>query len=163
MKNKCCSLVPAAGSSLTSSLGKPATLAATAAKEGSTPKKSTDATPKPAETTEPAASASAEEPTAVPARTGSSSSSSSDEDKKKKKAKSKSRSASRGKRASIFGNLLGKKDKVEEKAEAKKEEKKEEKKEGEEVEAAKKDETAVADAPAAEGMFFHLHRICCAY
>lgn len=47
---------------------------------------------------------------AAPARTGSSSSSSSDEEKKAKKAKSKSRSVSR-KRASIFGGLLGKKDK----------------------------------------------------
>lgn len=113
------SLVPAAGS-LTPSQGKPAALAATAAKEGSTPKKSTDATPKPAETEETTAESSA------PARAGSSSSSSSDEDKKKKKAKSKSRSVSRGKRASLFGGLLGKKEKTEEKAEAKKEEKKEE-------------------------------------
>jgi hypothetical protein len=55
---------------------------------------------------------------AAPPRVGSSSSSSSDEAKKAKKAKS--RSLSRGKRGSIFGGLLGKKDKVEEKAEAKK-------------------------------------------
>jgi hypothetical protein len=53
---------------------------------------------------------------AAPARAGSSSSSSSDEEKKAKKNKTKSRSASR-KRASIFGGLLGKKDKAEEKKE----------------------------------------------
>lgn len=112
------SLVPAAGA-LTSSEGKPATLAATTAKEGSTPKKSTDVT-KPAE-------GEAGPAEAAPARTGSSSSSSSDEDKKKKKkAKSKSRSVSRGKRASIFGGILGKKEKPEEKAEEKKEEDKKE-------------------------------------
>lgn len=52
----------------------------------------------------------ASEPAAAPARTGSSSSSSSD-DAKAKKAKSKSRSVSRGKRASLLGGLLGKKDK----------------------------------------------------
>jgi inorganic triphosphatase YgiF len=46
----------------------------------------------------------------APARAGSSSSSSSDEEKAAKKAKNKSRSQSR-KRASIFGGLLGKKDK----------------------------------------------------
>ncbi|KAH7080518.1 Pleckstrin homology domain-containing protein [Paraphoma chrysanthemicola] len=97
-------------------IGKPTTLAAATA-SSSTPKKSTDATPKPVET-EPVAEGS----TAVaPVRTGSSSSSSSDEEKKAKKSKSKSRSASR-KRASIFGGLLGKKDKAEEKAEQKKEE-----------------------------------------
>jgi hypothetical protein len=50
---------------------------------------------------------------AAPARAGSASSSSSDEEKKAKKNKTKSRSASR-KRASIFGGLLGKKDKAEE-------------------------------------------------
>jgi hypothetical protein len=72
---------------------------------------------------------------AAPARTGSSSSSSSDEEKKAKKAKAKSRSASR-KRASIFGGLLGKKDKAEEK---------EEKTDGEVV----KEETPVV-APVAE-------------
>ncbi|KAF2735492.1 hypothetical protein EJ04DRAFT_543022 [Polyplosphaeria fusca] len=98
-------------------LGKPAIVAATA--KESTPKKSTEA-PKPVEAE---ASASAE-PAA--ARTGSSSSSSSDEDKKKKKAaKSKSRSVSRGKRSSLFGGFLGKKEKAEEKKEepeAKKEE-----------------------------------------
>ncbi|KAF2032035.1 hypothetical protein EK21DRAFT_62070 [Setomelanomma holmii] len=98
-------------------IGKPATLAAATA-SSSTPKKSTDATPKAAETEVPAAEAST---ATVPARTGSYSSSSSDEEKKAKKAKSKSRSASR-KRASIFGGLLGKKDKVEEKVEQKKEE-----------------------------------------
>ena len=73
------------------------------------PKKSVDAT-RPAETEVPAAEA------AGPVRTGSSSSSSSSdaEKKEKKKAtKSKSRSASR-KRASIFGGLLGKKDKADE-------------------------------------------------
>lgn len=100
-------------------LGKPTTLAATPAKE-STPKKSTDVTPKPAETE--AGPAAAAEETAPTARAGSSSSSSSDEDKKKKKAKSKSRSVSRGKRSSIFGGFLGKKEKAEEKAEEKKEE-----------------------------------------
>lgn len=102
-------------------LGKPAALAATAAKEGSTPKKSIE-TPKPAETTatEPVV---AESSTVPPRTASSSSSSSSDEDKKKKKkSKSTSRSVSRGKRASIFGSFLGKKDKAEEKAEEKKEE-----------------------------------------
>jgi hypothetical protein len=64
-----------------------------------------DATPKLAE----GETAAAGEP--VAARTGSSSSSSSDEEKRKKAAKSKSRSVSRGKRASLFGGLLGKKDK----------------------------------------------------
>jgi len=83
-----------------------------------------DAAPKLAETDAPATG----EPAVVPARTGSSSSSSSDE-AKAKKAKSKSRSVSRGKRASLFGGLLGKKDKepkeeseaVKDDAEAKKE------------------------------------------
>ena len=64
-----------------------------------------DATPKLAE----GETAVAGEP--VAARAGSSSSSSSDEEKRKKAAKSKSRSVSRGKRASLFGGLLGKKDK----------------------------------------------------
>lgn len=64
-----------------------------------------DATPKLAE----GETAAAGEP--VAARAGSSSSSSSDEEKRKKAAKSKSRSVSRGKRASLFGGLLGKKDK----------------------------------------------------
>lgn len=86
----------------------------------------------------------------MPVRTGSSSSSSSDEDKKKKKAaKSKSRSVSRGKRASIFGGLLGKKDKAEEKIE-KTEDKAEEKKEEPTVE------------PAAEGMCIHGALLCMA-
>ncbi|XP_014555359.1 hypothetical protein COCVIDRAFT_27697 [Bipolaris victoriae FI3] len=80
-------------------IGKPTALAgATAA-----PKKSMDVAPKLAE-------GEASEPAAAPARTGSSSSSSSD-DAKAKKAKSKSRSVSRGKRASLLGGLLGKKDK----------------------------------------------------
>lgn len=118
---------------LTLGEGKPAALAATAANAGSTPKKSIDATPKLGEAE--AAAAPAAESSAAPARAGSSSSSSSDEEKnKKKKAKSKSRSVSRGKRTSIFGGFLGKKDKVEEKAEEKKEkaeEKLEDKKEGE--------------------------------
>lgn len=70
------------------------------------PKKSMDATPKLAESETPAA---AGEAAATPARAGSSSSSS-DGEKAAKKAK-KSRSASRGKRASIFGGLLGKKEK----------------------------------------------------
>ncbi|KAJ4408848.1 hypothetical protein N0V91_003104 [Didymella pomorum] len=90
-------------------LSKPAALAgATAAAVA--PKKSVDAT-RPAET-EAATTAEA----TGPVRTGSSSSSSSsDAEKKNKKkaAKSKSRSVSR-KRASIFGGLLGKKDKTEE-------------------------------------------------
>lgn len=119
-------------------LGKPATLAATAAKESSTPKKSTDVTPKPVETEAAAASASA-----APARTGSSSSSSSSSDeekKKKKKAKSKSRSVSRGKRASIFGGFLGKKDKAEEKKEEKKDE----------TEAKKEEEETATPAPTTE-------------
>lgn len=100
-------------------LGKPTTLAA-ATTAPTVPKKSIDAT-RPAETEAPVADA------AVPARTGSSSSSSSsDAEKKNKKkaAKSKSRSVSR-KRASIFGGLLGKKDKADEHAaepEVKKEE-----------------------------------------
>lgn len=111
-------------------LRKPTTLAASAT--GSTPKKSTEAAPKPAE-----AESSTAPVEATPARTGSSSSSSSNEDKKKKKAKSKSRSASRGKRTSIFGTFLSKKDKVEEKVEEKKAEKAEEKEEkAEEAEAA---------------------------
>ena len=126
-------------------IGKPTTLAAAAAP------KSTDATTKPAETeAAPVAAAPAGEEAVVaaPARAGSSSSSSSDEQKKAKK--SKSRSVSR-KRASIFGGLLGKKDKVEDKVEQKKEEKKEEKVEGESSKAQPevKDETP-AVAPVAE-------------
>jgi hypothetical protein len=80
-----------------------------------------DAT-KPVETEAPIAEA------AAPARTGSSSSSSSsDADKKKTKkaTKNKSRSASR-KRASIFGGLLGKKDKADAETVAEPEVKKEE-------------------------------------
>ena len=77
------------------------------------PKKSADVAPKLAEGETPAA----EEAAVVPARTGSSSSSSADEDKKGKK-KSKSRSLSRGKRASIFGGLLGKKEKEPKEGEA---------------------------------------------
>ncbi|KAL6706804.1 hypothetical protein ACN47E_005140 [Coniothyrium glycines] len=89
-------------------IGKPVALAGATA-SASAPKKSIDATPKLAEGE--AATDSAVPTAAVPARTGSSSSSSSsDEEKKAKKSKSKSRSASR-KRASIFGGLLGKKDK----------------------------------------------------
>jgi len=83
-------------------IGKPTALAGATS---SAPKKSMDATPKLAE----GETAAAGEP--VAARTGSSSSSSSDEEKRKKAAKSKSRSVSRGKRASLFGGLLGKKDK----------------------------------------------------
>ncbi|RMZ68875.1 aldehyde reductase [Pyrenophora seminiperda CCB06] len=102
-------------------ISKPAALAGATS---SAPKKSMDAAPKLAEADAPVAGESA----AVPARTGSSSSSSSDE-AKAKKAKNKSRSVSRGKRASLFGGLLGKKDKehkdesevVKEDAEAKKE------------------------------------------
>ncbi|OSS45650.1 hypothetical protein B5807_09673 [Epicoccum nigrum] len=93
---------------LTSRAGKPTALAG-ATTAAAAPKKSVDAT-RPAETEAPAAEA------AGPVRTGSSSSSSSSdaEKKDKKKAtKSKSRSASR-KRASIFGGLLGKKDKADE-------------------------------------------------
>ncbi|KAL5407567.1 hypothetical protein PMIN03_007043 [Paraphaeosphaeria minitans] len=101
-----------------SKLGKPTTLAPTVA-AGSTPKKSTEVTPKPAEGE--ASTAAVGEETTAPVRTGSSSSNSSDEEKKRKKAaKSKSRSVSRGKRASIFGGLLGKKDKADEKVEEKK-------------------------------------------
>ncbi|KAG9186958.1 hypothetical protein G6011_10066 [Alternaria panax] len=81
-------------------IGKPTALAGATS---SAPKKSLDATPKPVE------GEAAGEP--VAARAGSSSSSSSDEEKRKKAAKSKSRSVSRGKRASLFGGLLGKKDK----------------------------------------------------
>jgi hypothetical protein len=76
---------------------------------------------------------------AAPPRVGSSSSGSSDEAKKAKKAKS--RSLSRGKRGSIFGGLLGKKDKVEEK--------KHDHKDGAEV---KTDEGAIA-SPVAESEF----------
>lgn len=65
-----------------------------------------DATPKLAE----GETAAAGEPVASAGRAGSSSSSSSDEEKAKK-SKSKSRSASRGKRTSLFGGLMGKKDK----------------------------------------------------
>ena len=115
------SLVPAAGS-LTSTEGKPTALAAT--KESSAPKKSTDVTPKLAETEAPAVPAT-EASAPVAARTGSSSSSSADEEKRKKAAKSKSRSVSRGKRASIFGGFLGKKEKTEEKKEEDAEVKKE--------------------------------------
>ncbi|KAF1996823.1 hypothetical protein P154DRAFT_525257 [Amniculicola lignicola CBS 123094] len=98
-------------------LAKPIALVHHTAKE-STPKKSSDVAPKLAEAE---SSTAAETPAA--ARTGSSSSSSDDEEKRKKKAsKSKSRSVSRGKRASIFGNFLGKKEKVEDKKEEKKEE-----------------------------------------
>ncbi|RAR07040.1 immunogenic protein [Stemphylium lycopersici] len=83
-------------------IGKPTALA------GATPgpKKSMDATPKLAE----GETAAAGEPVASAGRAGSSSSSSSDEEKAKK-SKSKSRSASRGKRTSLFGGLMGKKDK----------------------------------------------------
>lgn len=81
-------------------IGKPTALAGASA----APKKSMDAAPKLAE------AEAAGEASAAPARTGSSSISSSDE-AKAKKAKSKSRSVSRGKRASILGGLLGKKDK----------------------------------------------------
>ena len=94
---------------LTSRAGKPTALAGATTAAAAAPKKSVDAT-RPAETEAPAAEA------AGPVRTGSSSSSSSSdaEKKEKKKAtKSKSRSASR-KRASIFGGLLGKKDKADE-------------------------------------------------
>ncbi|EDU40129.1 PH 6 domain containing protein [Pyrenophora tritici-repentis] len=102
-------------------ISKPAALAGATS---SAPKKSMDAAPKLAEAESPAAA----EASAAPARTGSSSSSSSDE-AKAKKAKNKSRSVSRGKRASLFGGLLGKKDKehkeeseaVKDDAEAKKE------------------------------------------
>lgn len=102
-------------------ISKPAALAGATS---SAPKKSMDAAPKLAEAESPAAG----EASAAPIRTGSSSSSSSDE-AKAKKAKNKSRSVSRGKRASLFGGLLGKKDKehkeeseaVKEDAEAKKE------------------------------------------
>jgi CxxC motif-containing protein len=87
-------------------IGKPTTLAGATS---SAPKKSIDATPKLAETETAGTAAAAGEPAAT--RTGSSSSSSSDEEKRKKAAKSKSRSVSRGKRASLFGGLLGKKDK----------------------------------------------------
>ncbi|KAF1930794.1 uncharacterized protein M421DRAFT_410942 [Didymella exigua CBS 183.55] len=90
-------------------LGKPTTLAG-ATTAAAVPKKSVDAT----RSAEAEASTTAE--AAGPVRTGSSSSSSSsDAEKKNKKkaAKSKSRSVSR-KRASIFGGLLGKKDKTEE-------------------------------------------------
>ncbi|KAJ4354811.1 hypothetical protein N0V95_003496 [Ascochyta clinopodiicola] len=89
-------------------LGKPTALAA-ATTAPAAPKKSVDAT-RPAETEAPVTEV------AGPARAGSSSSSSSsDAEKKNKKkaAKSKSRSVSR-KRASIFGGLLGKKDKADE-------------------------------------------------
>ena len=74
-----------------------------------------DATPKLAETEAPVVAG--ESVAAAPVRAGSSSSSSSDEEKAAKKAKNKSRSASR-KRASIFGGLLGKKDKEHKEGEA---------------------------------------------
>lgn len=93
---------------LTSRVGKPTALAG--ATMAAAPKKSVDAT----RPTEIEAPATAE--TTGPVRTGSSSSSSSsDAEKKNKKkvSKSKSRSVSR-KRASIFGGLLGKKDKTDE-------------------------------------------------
>jgi mevalonate pyrophosphate decarboxylase len=81
-----------------------------------------DATPKLAETEAPVVAG--EPVAAAPVRAGSSSSSS-DEEKAAKKAKNKSRSASR-KRASIFGGLLGKKDKEGEAVKAEPEIKKEE-------------------------------------
>lgn len=106
---------------LTSRVGKPTALAGATTAAAAAPKKSVDAT-RPAETEAPAAEVTG------PARAGSSSSSSSSDaekkEDKKKAAKSKSRSVSR-KRASIFGGLLGKKDKADEHAaepEAKKEE-----------------------------------------
>lgn len=89
---------------LTSHIGKPTTLAAATA-----PTKSADG------------EAVVDAP-AGPARSGSSSSSSSESERKrksKKAAKSRSRS---NKRASLFGGLLGKKDKAEEKVEQKKDE-----------------------------------------
>lgn len=104
--------------------------------------------PKATETTE--APAAEEAIVAAPARGGSSSSSSSDEEKKAKKAsKSKSRSVSRGKRASIFGGLLGKKDKAEDKAEQKKEEHKTEGEASTVTPEIKKDDAPVV-APTAE-------------
>ncbi|KAF1941796.1 hypothetical protein EJ02DRAFT_346991 [Clathrospora elynae] len=86
-------------------IAKPVILAGAAS--ASAPKKSMDAAPKLAEAEAPVAG---EPVVTAPARTGSASSSSSNEEKKAKKAKNKSRSVSR-KRASIFGGLLGKKDK----------------------------------------------------
>jgi hypothetical protein len=86
------------------SIGKPTALAGAAS---AAPKKSIDATPKLAETDAPAAG----EPVAAPARAGSSSSSSGEDKAAKKAKKNKSRSVSRNKRASMFGGLLGKKDK----------------------------------------------------
>lgn len=133
--------------------GKPTALAGAAS---STPKKSTDVAPKLAEGEAAPATEATEETVAAPARTGSASSSS-DEDKKKKKA-AKSRSASRGKRTSIFGGLLGKKDKAEEKIEEKKAEK-EEKKEEKAEEKAEKEEAAPAVEPVAEGRFMSTVRL----
>lgn len=94
-------------------LGKPTALAAATA-----PTKSVDTTPKPVD-----GEAVGEAP-AEPVRPGSASSSSdSDEDRKKKKSKKATKGRSRSnKRASIFGGLLGKKDKPEEKIEQKKDE-----------------------------------------
>lgn len=132
---------------LTRTKGKPATLAATAAKESTAPKKSTDVAPKLGEAEAPATEATVPDAT----RTGSASSDSSNEEKRKKKAsKSKSRSASRGKRASIFGGFLGKKEKLEEKKEEH-EEKKEEKK-AEEAEEKKAEEIVPPVTPLAECM-----------
>ncbi|CAI6254349.1 unnamed protein product [Periconia digitata] len=121
-------------------LGKPTTLAPSTAPAA--PKKSTEVTPKPAEGEAAAPVTEPTEEVAAPARAGSVSSSSDGEDKKKKASKSKSRSVSRGKRASIFGSFLGKKDKAEEKVEEKKEKKEEKKEEKAEEKEAKKEETA---------------------
>ena len=66
----------------------------------------------------------------------------SEEDKKNKK----SRSQSRGKRQSLFGNLLGKKEEHDAKKEVKKEEKEEKKEEKAEAKAEKKEEKAEAKA-----------------
>ncbi|KAF2094621.1 hypothetical protein NA57DRAFT_60646 [Rhizodiscina lignyota] len=69
-----------------------------------------------------------------------------EEEKKEKKAP-KSRSVSRGKRTSIFGNIIGKKEDAEEKKEEKKEEQKADKEED------KKEEAAAAAPAETSGMF----------
>lgn len=108
-------------------LSKPFTVPVAAAKaESSTPKKSAEVKPEEGATRDNA------------------SSSGSDEEKKKKKSKSKSRSVSRGKRASILGSLLGKKEEHDAKKDEKKEEKAEEK--AAEKEEKKEGETAAAAA-----------------
>lgn len=105
------SRAPSSRQELTATLGKPAALVAATA--GTTSRRSTDARPSEGVLRDNASSSSG--------------SSSNGEGKRRKKSKSKSRSVSRGKRASIFGSLLGKKEEHDERKELKRDEKAERK------------------------------------